>query len=119
MTTEERDEIKKKYHEALVSDALEMLNGPHLMGLELSLRNSLQNYLCDRLETGGFLRACLENDFVRAVALAHPCLMLGQLKLVQQLLLGGFPSCAWGSRKAVQDWLDNDYWLKSLAGDSK
>ena len=97
--------LDDKDHESLILEAIEMLDGADMEGLERQLRESLRRYLRFHVRTGGFLMACLENNFSRAVALAHPALTLTQLKLVQQLLDGGFPCYSWGSKEAVEAWL--------------
>ncbi len=98
-------QIKADYHAGLIAEALEMLDSEEMSGLDLALREGLRRYLVDRIETGGFLRCCLENDFAGAVSRANPSLNLTQLKLIGQLLNGGFPAIAWGSRETVTAWL--------------
>ena len=92
-------------HAGLIAEALDMLDSPEMAGLGVALREGLRRYLVDRIETGGFLRCCLENDFAGAVSRAYPSLWLVQLKLIGQLLNNGFPAIAWGSRESVAAWL--------------
>ena len=98
------DAIRADYP-ALIAEALDMLGSPELAGLDLALREGLRRYLEDRIETGGFLRRCLENDFAGAVGRAHPHLDGSQFRLIAELLNSGFPAIAWGSPEKVAAWL--------------
>ena len=92
---------------ALVADALEMLGSPETEKIA-HLRPGLRRYLEDRIPTGGFLAACLENDLSRAMLHAHPALTLTQMKTLMQLLNNGFPAMAWGSPEKVVAWLKTE-----------
>ena len=96
--------IRDTYHRGLIAEGMEALNaysdrvpGPLLWGL--------QAYLSDRIPTGGFLRAVLENDFGTAISLAHPSLTLAQLKAVHEIIHGTFPARCHGSPEIVAAWL--------------
>ena len=105
MTEEDRKNIRATYHHSLVAEALELLDAKEMADLPPALGEGLRLYLSDRIETGGFLRKCLENDFAGAVSRAHPSLSLSQFKLIAMLLSSGFPSLAWGSPDKVAAWL--------------
>jgi hypothetical protein len=94
---------KADYHAALIEDALDALSQPG--AVDPSLAGGLRLYLADRVETGGFLRAVLENDFQGAIARAHPCLTLAALKGLAQLIYTTFPATSHGSPEAVRAWL--------------
>ena len=94
------------YHDGVIAEAVELLDSAEMAGLGVALREGLRRYLVDRIETGGFLRCCLENDFAGAVSRADPSLWLVQLKLIGQLLNNGFPAMAWGSPDKVAAWLE-------------
>lgn len=68
---------------------------------------SLTRYLEDRIETGGFLRAVLENDLAGAINRTTEHLITRGVVLTDlvSLLQGWAPSNAWGSKEAVAAWL--------------
>ena len=68
---------------------------------------SLTRYIEDGIETGGFLRAVLENDLAGAINRASDALIIRGVVLTDlvNLLQGWAPSNCWGSREAVAAWL--------------
>lgn len=72
---------------------------PHLM------MDSLRRYFEDGIETGGFLRAVLENDLMRAVKNSHMTNPPTLLRDLINVLIGYCPANAWGSKEAVAEWL--------------
>lgn len=91
-------------HRALIADALDLLKTSQTDSIA-HLRPGLCRYLEDRIETGGFLRAVLENDMAAAVTHAHPSLHMSQMKALVELIAGSFPAPAWGSAERVRAWL--------------
>jgi hypothetical protein len=69
------------------------------------LIDSLHRYAGeDRVETGGFLRACLENDFAGACARAKgPA--VAALPAIASFIFNELPDRCWGSRNKVNRWL--------------
>ena len=92
------------YHEAVIAEALEALPG-YAGRIDGPLLEGLEWYLRRRTETGGFLRAVLENDFNEAVGRAHPCLTMAALRALRELIFNFFPGQAWGSPEKVAAWL--------------
>ena len=76
---------------------------PH--GCPVQLQEALRHYVNERIPTGGFLRAVLENDLRTAVALADP-LNLAALRNIVAYAYEEIPSIAWGSPLAVAEWLE-------------
>ena len=75
---------------------------PH--GCPVQLQEAFRRYINERIPTGGFLRAVLENDLRTAVALADP-INLGALRNIVAYAYEEIPAVAWGSRTAVAAWL--------------
>ena len=73
--------------------------------LDPSLFDALTRYFEDCVETGGFLRAVLENDLGGAVARMHPALPDDILVVLSKLLCAYAPAEAWGSPERVAAWL--------------
>ena len=69
------------------------------------LRDGLERYRDSRIPTGGFLRAVLSNDLSMAMQTGMPE-SLAALKAVHDWLMAEMPARAWGSRRAVKQWLD-------------
>ena len=107
MTEEQRQQIKADYHAALIAEAMAYLDDGGIAALIPDLIPGLRRYLEHRIETGGFLRACLENDWFRAVSLAHPLLRMPQMKALRDVITT-FPSEAWGSPQNVAAWLTKE-----------
>jgi hypothetical protein len=89
--------------DSLIAEALEALNNDITIPRELTA--GLYRYLSQRIETGGFLRAVLENDLQEAIGRAHPGLTLSPIKALCTMIYTVFPPSAWGSREAVDAWL--------------
>jgi hypothetical protein len=70
-----------------------------------ALLDGLERYVRDRIRTGSFLRAVLENDFSEAIARAYLSLTLAQLKAINELLYNYFPKNSYGSPDIVKAWL--------------
>jgi hypothetical protein len=68
------------------------------------LRESLERYISQRVETGSFLRAVLEND-LRAACERADLQNRYRLFAIVQWLHGNAPSSCWGSTAAVHYWL--------------
>lgn len=69
-----------------------------------NLQGGLRRYFEDRIETGGFLRAVLENDLHGAIRKADASSELALPQLVRWLY-NHAPFCGHGSKLAVHDWL--------------
>lgn len=66
---------------------------------------SLERYRLERDELGGFLSACLQNDFMEACTRAdHYNAQI--LPLFARYIFNVLPSTAWGSKENVQAWLN-------------
>lgn len=89
---------------ARITEAVEYLNSEGAALLDMRFCEALLRYLQDHIETGGFLRACLENDFQAAALRAHPSLRLVDLKQIA-LAISVFPAEAKGSRANVSAWI--------------
>ena len=70
---------------------------------ELTLE-ALRLYVNKRIPTGGFLRACLVNDFVLAVCAADDENLRSIVRLAK-LMYSHLPSACWGSPARVDAWL--------------
>ena len=68
--------------------------------LPVHLQPGMTRYLERGLPTGSFLRACLENNLVSAVALADD-ISLGRIYDITRWLHNECPPSAWGSREKV------------------
>lgn len=66
--------------------------------------SALERYFHHHIETGGFLRAVLENDLTQAVQRMNPR-DIEVLWALMQLLLEAAPSNAWGDKDKVAAWL--------------
>lgn len=69
-----------------------------------TLLNGLSRYFNERIPTGGFLRAVLENNLVQAVVGADPDSVRVLIPLVR-ILMARAPALAWGSELKVRRWL--------------
>jgi hypothetical protein len=72
--------------------------------LPAHLREGMRRYLVERVPTGDFLRAVLENDHMQAVGRADP-LSRDQLHFIATFLNLHAPANAHGSPEAVAAWL--------------
>lgn len=68
------------------------------------LADGLRDYIVDRIETGGFLRAVLENDLREACARADEVSRAFLFDIVS-FLYNEAPSTCWGSPERVAAWL--------------
>lgn len=69
-----------------------------------NLMDGLGRYVKDRIETGSFLRACLENDCHEAAMRATPE-VLGHLPAIMRFIYNELPDECWGSEAEVEKWL--------------
>ena len=68
------------------------------------VRKALDNYVFNHWPVGGFVTACLENNFVQAVALADER-SFEALKVIARHCYNELPSECWGSPEKVRAWL--------------
>ena len=71
------------------------------------LLGSLQRYVELRIETGGFLRAILENDLVKACDRAD-LQNRGQIFHIVSFIYNNLPRKCWGSPEKVAAWLKGE-----------
>lgn len=67
--------------------------------------DTLEHYVGNRRPTGDFVRAVLENDLLGAFERADNINKHDMLWIVSYVY-NHVPSCAWGSKQRVKDWLD-------------
>jgi hypothetical protein len=79
---------------------------------------ALERYVEEGIETGGFLRSCLENDFIGAMTRAHPH-SRPDLPDIAQYINWEVPPEAHGSAEAVQRWIDTHKQALKAAGQEK
>lgn len=82
-----------------------------------SLREGMRRYVVDRIETGDFLRAVLENDLSEAWRRADPNNRLDMGRIVE--FLYELPPACWGSKANVKSWLKKEGYCKMLKVDKK
>lgn len=73
-------------------------------GVPEHLRDGLVEYVLTGRPTGGFLTACLRNDFLDAVCRAGSDLNLGHLQAIAKWLYNETPRKCWGSPAKVKAW---------------
>ena len=73
----------------------------------------LYNYLIHGFHPGGFWRAALANDFLRAMLHSHPANSIPQLKNTAGWIQDQFPELAHGSYERV------DYWCDSVTAEQR
>lgn len=73
-------------------------------GVPAHLHDGLLAFALDGLQTGGFLRSCLENNFVDAVVKAGADLSLEDLRAVAKWIFNDAPPRCWGSPGVVKTW---------------
>ncbi len=66
---------------------------------------SLKRYVDQRIETGSFLRAVLENNLKEAFGRADH-INIGRMFEIVQYCYNEIPKNCWGSEEAVKEWLD-------------
>ena len=79
--------------------------------------DSLERYFNEGIETGGFLRAILENDLRGAVKRAELDRPIAVIYAVIGLLEEGAPDWGWGSAQNVAEWLDSWVELNEIEED--
>ena len=72
-----------------------------------NIYDGIKNYVENRIPTGHFVTAVLENNLSEALAYADP-ISLAHLKTIAQFIFNDIPSPAWGSPEAVTKWLEGD-----------
>lgn len=72
--------------------------------IEQRFKESIDRYVEDRRPTGGFLRAVLENDLVKAVGRADTG-ALWNLKSIVNYIYNEIPGDCWGDKSKVKKWL--------------
>lgn len=72
------------------------------------IKESLDRYTKDRIPTGGFLTAVLENDLMGAMGRADH-INRQRLPEICKYIYNELPSGIWGSREKVQNHLKNSY----------
>ena len=70
-----------------------------------TLRDGLVRYVVDRVATGGFLRAVLENDLSGALARLDRGVPIEDLRAITGWIYNEAPSPCWGSPAKVAAWL--------------
>lgn len=69
------------------------------------VRESLTAYVETGRPTGDFLAACLSNDFMDAIGRADGT-SLAAIADIAAFIYNKIPGRAWGSRKAVREWME-------------
>lgn len=72
-----------------------------------NIKQSLDMYATNHIEPGGFLRAVLENDLMRAVGSAD-YINKNLLPEICSYVYNEMPASCHGSKEIVQQWLDNN-----------
>jgi hypothetical protein len=85
---------------------------PQTLGLPVTvpqhLHAGLDRYVFERIETGGFLRAVLENDLYTAIHMVDPLTFRSLRGIVEGILLY-LPEESYGSPEKVEAWLRLGY----------
>lgn len=81
------------------------MTGPDETLCPSHIAESIEAYVMDGREPGGFVRACLENNLENAVTRADE-VNLWTIPHIVAYLRGRVPSIAWGSRQQVERWLE-------------
>lgn len=76
--------------------------------IDNKLREALGRYVQDGIETGGFLRAVLENDLMEAANRADQ-INREELADIVQWVNDYCPPESWGSKAEVEAWLAKDW----------
>lgn len=79
---------------------------PHYAAIPAPLIDGLMRYVVHGVETGGFLRAVLENNLSEAVGRADIS-SLAVLPLIVSYVYNELPGTCWGSKDVVEAWLAN------------
>lgn len=80
-----------------------------------STKDSLIRYRDHRIRTGGFLEACLKNDFTGAVLKADPS-NLRAIREIASYIWNYLPMGSWGSDKKVEEWIKSREELSNKEG---
>lgn len=73
-------------------------------GVPERLRGGLAAYVLEGRPTGGFLRACLENNFVDAVCRADGEMTIDDVRATAKWIYNDAPGRCWGSPGVVKTW---------------
>lgn len=104
----ESNRAARQYHETLIAEGLKGIEA-YRNRIDYALLNGLERYLEQRIATGDFLRAVLENNLFEAVGRMHPSLHADTLRFLVELLQNYFPASSFGSPEAVTTWLERDW----------
>ncbi len=74
--------------------------------MKASIVESLKRYVKQRIPTGGFLRAVLENDLFRAIDRADDD-NRRDIHEICMYIYNEIPLTCWGSPEKVEQWLQN------------
>lgn len=86
-------------------------------GIPLHLWSGLQHYMCEGRQTGHFLEAVLSNDLFEAFARADDLSRLA-LPTIIKYIYNHCPASSYGSKEAVEVWLDGGYKAYSRFADN-
>ena len=75
--------------------------------MKAEIRASLDRYANNHIPTGGFLKACLENNLREAFGRADD-FNRENLSEIVQYMYNDIPSNCWGSKEIVEKWLKNE-----------
>jgi len=70
-----------------------------------NIKYALKRYVEDRIPTGGFLRAVLENDLLNAITRADDE-NVKRIREIVQYIYWELPSNCWGTPQRVFAWLE-------------
>jgi hypothetical protein len=73
-------------------------------GVPKHLRDGLARWVIDGHPVGGFLRSCLENNFVDAICRAGADLTVADVRAVAKWIYNEAPQRCWGSPGVVKTW---------------
>jgi hypothetical protein len=77
----------------------------HCPACPVNLIPGLERYVNQRIETGTFLRAVLENDLATALRHADDD-SIENMRVIVGVVYNHVPSIAWGSKAKVRAWLE-------------
>lgn len=81
-----------------------MYNTPDSSKIEQRFKESIDRYVSQRIPTGGFLMAVLENNLVEAIGTADTEAM-DNIRHIVCYLYNEVPSNCWGNKEKVKNWL--------------
>lgn len=73
----------------------------------MDYKETLERYVQNKIPTGGFLKAVLENDLVEAFGQADD-INKYRIGEIIKYIYNELPSLCWGSPEKVQNWLKNN-----------